>query len=220
MRNSILVVLALIGVVYFTSSINAAHSKSIALRQARASKVAEDLAKQERDRVAEQEALEREKAAAEKAAAEARERARVAEEKAAKERVRTSIETVLREDARAPKGAISVAGIVERMRDIDLSRCPEDFRLAYLDHIHAWESMRDVERDAIAFRNEANSDGVMVESFIRGMLGDPLGKAKEIGAAQSELQREYQAARSEIRESFGRVEDIAVQNGANLPRQR
>jgi hypothetical protein len=220
MRNSFLVVSALIGVFCFAGSMNAAHSKSVALQKAQADRAAADLARQERDRVAAQEALEREKVAQEKAAQEARERERVAAEKAARERVRANIEMVLREDARIPGGARNVAEIATRMRDIDLSGCPEDFRLAYLDHIHAWETMRDVERDAIALRKEANSDGVMVESFIRGMLGDPFGKANEISAAQSQILRDYKAARSEIKETFDRVEDIAVRNAANLPTQR
>src|SRR4051812_5567700 len=100
MRNSFLVVSALIGVFYFAGSMNAAHSKSVALQQAQADKAAADLARQERDRVAAQEALERERVAEEKAAKEAREREKIAEERAARERIKTSIEMVLREDAR------------------------------------------------------------------------------------------------------------------------
>ena len=57
------------------------------------------------------------------------------------------------------------------MRDIDTSGCPADFREAYLAHIHAWESMVEVEKNASALKTEANSDSTFVEALIRGMLG-------------------------------------------------
>jgi len=218
MRNTFLLFTVLIAMCVFIFCNNAAQSKSLALQKAQAAKVAEDQARQERDRIAEQEARERQKLADQQAEQEAQERRKLAEERAEKAQIKTSIERVLQEDARAPRGAESVAEIVSRMRDIDTSGCPDDFRLAYMNHIHAWESMRQVESDAIAFKKAANSDGVAVEAFIRGMLGDPLGEANKIEAVQTELQREYQAAHSEIKATFNRVEDIAVQNEADLPR--
>ena len=30
---------------------------------------------------------------------------------------------------------------VQKLRKVDMSRCPRDFQLAYLDHIQAWESL-------------------------------------------------------------------------------
>lgn len=135
-----------------------------------------------------------------------------------KERHKAGIERVLREDARTNENARTVAEVVARMRAVDTAGCPTDFRAAYLAHVHAWERMADVEREAAAFRARADSDGVLVESFIRGMLGDPLGTANEMRSAQTQLQRDYQAADRQVKDTFHRVEELAVLHGASLPR--
>lgn len=137
--------------------------------------------------------------------------------KAEKARIKASIERVLRQDATTTQGTRSVAEVVARMRAIDTSGCPNDLRAAYLAHIHAWELMGDVEREAIAFKAEANSDGVMIESFIRGLLGDPLGKATELKSAETYLQRRYQAADLQVKQTFHRVEELAILHGGRLP---
>lgn len=133
-------------------------------------------------------------------------------------RERESIERVLQVDAGCVPGARSVAEVVGRMRAIATAGCPADFRVAYLAHLHAWELLADVEREAANFRAEANEDGVLIESFLRGLLGDPLGKANELRAAQTELQRHYQTAQQQIKQTFHRVEEVAVLHGASLPR--
>jgi hypothetical protein len=127
-----------------------------------------------------------------------------------------NIERVLAEDRVASKQATSVADVVARMRAVNASGCPNDFKAAYLAHIHAWETMATVEQEAIAFKSRNDSAGVMVESFIRGFLGDPLGTANEIAAEQSELARDYNVASRQIKATYDRLEEIAVGQGANL----
>ncbi len=209
MRHTFFLCSALVGMFCFSGCYNTNQSKDAAAQialadKAQSDKAAEDLAKLERDKIA--------------AEQDARERENEAQAQAEKERIKTNIESVLQEDAKAPVGADTVVEIVHRMRDIDISGCPEDFRVAYVAHIHAWEAMREVERNAIAFKKESNADGVLVETFVRGMLGDPLGKVNELAAAQTQLQRDYQSARSEIKETFNRVEELTARYGANLPK--
>lgn len=129
------------------------------------------------------------------------------------------IESVLRQDARANTGAQSVAEVVGRMRFIDLSGCPTEFKSAYLAHIHAWESMAVVEQQLTELAAHAGSADAMVESLLRGFLGDPFGKANETIAAGNRLQQEYQTARKQVRSTFQRVEQIAVAHGANVARK-
>jgi len=152
---------------------------------------------------------------AEKARAEA-EKARRAEEERAKERVR-NIERVLAADKGTTTGVRSVAEVVARMRAISLAGCPTEFSSAYLAHIHAWESVAVVERKAIALKNESESTGALVEAFIRGVLLDPFGKANEIKAEFRHLQAEYEVANREVKQTFHKVEQIAVAQGATLP---
>lgn len=142
----------------------------------------------------------------------------VSQADAQKMSLKTNVKHVLEQDAKTHVGVQSANQAVAGMRAIDTTNCPADFRATYLSHIHAWETMADVERDAIAFKATANSDGVLVESLIRGYLGDPLVKANEIQAAQSQLQQKYLAARLQVKQTFNRVETIALHYGATTPK--
>ena len=135
-----------------------------------------------------------------------------------------SIERVLKADKATNKGVTSVAQIVTNMRAIELAGYPNDFRAAYLAHIHAWEALASVEQEVRVFQDEYNSALGMAESFIQGFLGgltlgaiDPFGKAKEGTAAQSDLRQHYKAAAEQIRDTYNRVEESAVGHGAKLP---
>lgn len=128
------------------------------------------------------------------------------------------IESVLQQDSTARHGVQTVAEYAVRLRAIPLTGCPNDFRSAYVAHLHAWELMAEVERDAAAYKAENEIGAVMVESFIRGFLGDPFGKVNEITAAENQLQQSLQLASQKIRDTFQRVEEIAVAHGANLPK--
>lgn len=130
------------------------------------------------------------------------------------------IESVLQQDVAASVGAQSASAVVTRMRSIDLAGCPSDFKSAYVAHIHAWELMAQVEGEAAAHRAENEVGAVMVESFIRGFLGDPFGKVNELTTAEDQLQRNAQSAGQQIRDTFHRVEEIAVAHGANLPKTK
>jgi hypothetical protein len=129
------------------------------------------------------------------------------------------IATVLDKDADVTTGVTTVAEVVAKMRALDLTGCPNDFSAAYLAHIHAWETLADVESDVSAFKSESESGAVFVESMIRGFLGDPFGKVIEISDAQSALQQRAHAANQKIQETYRRVEEIAVLHGASLPKR-
>ena len=129
----------------------------------------------------------------------------------------TEIEEVMKHDATCNQGAKSVAEVVSHMRAIDTSTCPNDFRAAYLAHVHAWDMMADVEQEATALKNESESAAMMVESFIRGFIGDPFGKTTEIIDAQGQLQKKCKEAAEQVKLTFHRVEEIAVAHGARLP---
>ena len=80
--------------------------------------------------------------------------------------------------------------------------------------------MADVEQEAIAV-NDSESAGAMVESAIRGFLGDPFGKASEIMDAQGDLQKTFKEAAQQVKQTFHRVEEIAVaRSGHDCQRSR
>jgi hypothetical protein len=55
-----------------------------------------------------------------------------------------------------------------------------------------------------------------LEGFLRGLMLDPFGQAREATAEQKRLRANYQKATSQIRETFHRVEDISIVHGAEL----
>ena len=71
---------------------------------------------------------------------------------------------------------------------------------------------------AAAFKADRDGAGDFVEGFIRGFLGDPLGKAYEIRDAQNQLQRDYQWPSQQVKQTFNQVEELAVKYGARLPK--
>ncbi len=127
-----------------------------------------------------------------------------------------NIERVLKADATTTTGAQSVADVVGRMRAISLAGCPQDFSVAYVAHLHAWELLQAVEQDAIAFDADFNSGAAMLQAFLRGLMLDPFGQAREATAEQKRLKANYQRATSQIRDTFHRVEDISIAHGAEL----
>lgn len=109
---------------------------------------------------------------------------------------KTCIERVLQGDSQSSENADSVSEVVARMRAIDTSDCPADFRTAYLAHIHAWEEAEKVVQEA---RN----------------LGKPDGFWEELKAAS--LKNAGNAASQKISQTFQEVERVAVLHGATLP---
>lgn len=128
------------------------------------------------------------------------------------------IEQVLKADSKTSEGATTVAEIAIRMRAIDLKGCPTEFVSAYIAHVHAWEEAATVEREFAEFSERYNSGNAFVEAFVRGIVFD-FGMIGEASSAQSELRTKYQRANSQIQQTFHRVEEIAVELGATLPRE-
>ena len=126
------------------------------------------------------------------------------------------IEHALRQEAAARSATTgSTVDIVTTLRAIDTSKCPEDFRVAFLRYIHAWESGAVVGQRNAEFHAQASSPIVMAESIVRGYFGDPFGKAMEINAGATSLQQQIAAAHEEIRIAYQKVEEVAVKHGVS-----
>jgi len=84
------------------------------------------------------------------------------------------------------------------LRKIDMSRCPRDFQLAYLDHIQAWESLA-------RSRASVNLLGPLIELFV-------LKKIPNITDFPDE-----QPIHDEIAKTWGKIERIALSYGVRVP---
>lgn len=130
----------------------------------------------------------------------------------------TSIEKVLKQDSVTSDNATSIADVVKRMRAIDLSSCPNDFKAAYVEHIHAWESAASIESEVQMFSERYNSSSGLLESFLRGAMFD-FGMVGEAGAAYDRLVAHQQQVSADIQRTFHDVENIAIKFGAQLPQK-
>jgi hypothetical protein len=130
------------------------------------------------------------------------------------------IRSVLEQDRATSTSSSSIADIAAKMRAIDLSNCPADFQDAYIAHTQDWERLANWEQQAIGFNKNYVSGGAMVESMVRGFLGDPFGKTNEGFAEQNRLQAIHQQLNTEIQRSFQQVELVARKHGVALPSKR
>jgi hypothetical protein len=93
--------------------------------------------------------------------------------------------------------------IAKSFQGIDVTDCPADFRMAYQDHINAWQE------SAGAYANNTGG-AAFVEGLAAGFTGDPgyIGQAAQ--------QANY--ATQQINNSYYTLTQIAAQYGARIPR--
>lgn len=130
-------------------------------------------------------------------------------------RSKAAIENVMKLDSQASFGASSVAPIVDKMRSIDLTACPNDFREAYVRHIHAWELALEVENEIKQFTADNNSASKMIEAFVRGFFFD-LSVVTEGYTVQKAIEEKYRTATAQVQLTYREVEQVAVRHGVAL----
>lgn len=122
------------------------------------------------------------------------------------------IRRVLRADADTQVGARSITEIVRRMEVVDLSGCPGDFAEAYVAHCNAWRASLAVEQEAITYDAQSSTTEAYAEVFLRGLMGDLFGPAREHIDAKSQFRREYVETVKRIRATYERVEETAARH--------
>ena len=85
-----------------------------------------------------------------------------------------------------------ISAYTQGLRQIDMSDCPTGLQLAYLDHIHAWESL-------------ARARGSVVRNLIFSLLQQTIPTLPD-----------EQPIRDEIARTWNEVERIALSYGAEL----
>lgn len=128
-------------------------------------------------------------------------------------RYRSAIEKALHEDALTGKDP--TPGHVAAMRQVDISDCPQEFRTAYMNHIHAWDEAAavaqakaklDHDEDAAAFAGALaslfNSDATPWSDHLR---------------AEQEAERLTAVASKDIASTWQEIENLAGKYGARLP---
>ena len=104
--------------------------------------------------------------------------------------------------------------MVKEQRAINLSGCPPEFITAYIAHVRTWEDM------AQTLRLRPNVPAGMeafMGAFLRGMQGDITGGYGELQGQLRTWANQVLVEQNKIRDSWRKVEDIAIQHGAQLP---
>lgn len=124
-----------------------------------------------------------------------------------------SIQIVMAEHQNTLSNPNSIAEVAARLRAIDLSGCPADFRSAFLPYIQAWERMALVEARANQLQSFENFAARMVESFVRGAVGDPFGTSAEVSQEFRELDQAYHIGIQQVFSTYHNVENVAARYG-------
>jgi hypothetical protein len=143
------------------------------------------------------------------------------DEKAAKDKAayKEAIETALKTD--------DITSAIEYYRDrvaamqqIDTSKCPSDYRAAYVEHIFAWKYAADVQDAVIEFKKSTDMNGVVASGVIMAVLGgDGSAPLRDVMTVAAKLEEKGGEAHKRIQDSFQKVEQIAVSYGAALPKE-
>jgi hypothetical protein len=105
----------------------------------------------------------------------------------------------------------------EGMRKLDLSQCPPNFAAAYMDHIHAWEDAAEIQRAQNRLESNDNRGSVVITTALQKLLGSDKNALKDASAMETKLKDAENVAGANIKDTYHKVERIAVAYGATLP---
>lgn len=128
------------------------------------------------------------------------------------------VESVLQQDKTITKSVESdsllamIKTIVQRMHEIDLSKCPEDFRYAYQRHIDAWSKAIPILRQG----EDLNGFENILKSFAIGLIGGFTGQfglvedyISENAHANDEIKKKLQEVKQEINSTYSHLLQVA-----------
>jgi UDP-N-acetylenolpyruvoylglucosamine reductase len=126
---------------------------------------------------------------------------------------KSAIEKALHEDAltgTAPTSAHTAA-----MRKVDVTDCPQEFRVAYMNHIHAWDERAAVNQAKVKLDSE--EDPAALAGMIASLFGSDAEPWGDHVRAEQEARRLEAIASSDLHSTWQEVERIASKYGAQVP---
>ncbi len=103
----------------------------------------------------------------------------------------------------------------ESMRRLDLSACPDDFRVAYVRHIHAWDTVAAVQQAKAKLDSEEDTAALAgLFATLADSAETPWTDHLQAEQKAAYLQRVVNAA---VVSTWHDVEDVATRYGARLP---
>jgi|GEM_PF-2488041 len=109
--------------------------------------------------------------------------------------------------------------VAAAMRNLDISQCPREFAVAYVDHIHAWEDAGNIQRALQDMKGNDKASETMLLEIIQRLSGAKESAWDDAQEKNKQLQAAAEIASANIKETFREVERIAVAYGATLPKK-
>lgn len=127
-----------------------------------------------------------------------------------------SIQRVLRDDSSIGHTA-DAAAQAQAMRAINLDGVPDDFRVAYVTHIQAWEDCAAIDRALRQLSSQEASDQALGRSLLATILGTSDTPLADLQGAIDQARARRREASDQVEATFQVVERTAASYGANLP---
>lgn len=128
-----------------------------------------------------------------------------------------AIEEVLKQDQWSDYKTVKEK--YNQMSNINLTKCPANFRKKYIEHTNAWGELALVEHEAEMFKARYDSGPAYLEAFLRGMVFD-FGMVGEVNAAQKELRDHYFRALKMRKDTWNEVLSCAAEYGVDTSKYR
>ncbi len=133
------------------------------------------------------------------------------------EAYRVAITEALRQDDVAGHTYRGATAVAAAMRQIDLSETPAEYRIAYFDHIAAWENYGKLQDEYANLSSDDSESNVVASSFLCSLLSCGATPIKDRIDLLNRLRAAMVQANNEIGTTFHAVERIAVSYDAALP---
>jgi hypothetical protein len=128
---------------------------------------------------------------------------------------KSAIEKALRDDALT--GSEPTVGHTAAMRTIDTSNCPQEFRDAYIRHIHAWDQMAKIHKAELELNSQ--DDAAAAAGLIATIFNSDETPFSDHIRAEEKLKQMDADASNDIRTTFQEVTDIANKYDARVPHE-
>ncbi len=125
---------------------------------------------------------------------------------------KAAIEKALHENALT--GAEPTDLHASAMRKVDLSDCPDDFRAAYVKHIHALEAKSKVRQAHAELDHESDADAEIVAGTLAALFGTYDTPWRDQVAAVKELDKLEWGATAEAGATLREIDEVASRYGA------
>lgn len=131
-----------------------------------------------------------------------------------------NIERVFTEDQLVANTNSNRSTIAQEMSEISLDGTPNDFRVAYVDHIYAWEKIGKLDDLLKNLQSEKRMNDAAAEGVLATIFGSDASPFSDHLSTIKELKSRRPEFSEQVSITFQTLKRIAAQYGAKLPNEK